>query len=168
MHESFAIFNVSMWFRCDGKFRKFVGSEHSHSCLLTPHLHLLFLSSPPVSTTHLFFFFPPPPPAWLALAGACRRNQGAGWLSLAPCPSPSLLLGNSRVYCVTIACWYDLLPNLLMARVARHVPGWLVCLFWSVFHASDGPFACFLLFLFLIVFFFKSVAITQVAGGICV
>ena len=29
MHGSFAIFNVSMWWRCDGKFENFVGTKHS-------------------------------------------------------------------------------------------------------------------------------------------
>ena len=35
MHRSLAIFNVSMWFRCDGKFRKFGGvwgSKHTPCC----------------------------------------------------------------------------------------------------------------------------------------
>ena len=30
MHELFAIFNILIWFRCDGKFGKFKRSEHSH------------------------------------------------------------------------------------------------------------------------------------------
>ena len=35
MHGSFTIFNVSMWFRCDGKFGKFVVSKHTLGRLLS-------------------------------------------------------------------------------------------------------------------------------------
>ena len=39
MHESFAIFNVLMWWRCDGKFRvwgEFFGTKHSPSRVFCP------------------------------------------------------------------------------------------------------------------------------------